>query len=412
MPHKISQPDQDLFDEAGYLRRNPGLIAAIEAGIVESAWAHYDKHGRREGRLPNDVDPDFYLAAYPVIATDLGRPASRGDAVTHFIQFGRARGYLPHATAPRPSDPGMTASAFGGGWTDRADALDAIRNRFDLGRITDRMADRLRAWVRDGYVVVELGTADDRAAPAALALEQAFAGTFPNARFRCPALGGDPLDWVPELPPNPAAVLDIHMLSQAIRRLILAPPVSKFVTALFDSPLLLGRSEGSLRPIPSPPRQDSATVGHTSPRLFAGLWVGLDDPATGSSLFVYPGSHRLPDYKYGGRYKSVEEAERMAEGGLEQEAARHTDHLLTSIRRGGFERTPVELPFGSVAIMHPDLVHETVGVSGLDVRRTVRAWVCPRDTMPLYAERIPTRRHSEDDYTFISGHYPDLEPLD
>ena len=102
----------------------------------------------------------------------------------------------------------------------------------------------------------------------------------------------------------------------------------------------------------------------------------------------------------------------MAEGGLDQEAARHTDHLLTSIRRGGFERTPVELPFGSVAILHPDLVHESAGVSGLDIRRTVRAWVCPRDTTPLFAERVPTQRRTEDDYTFISGVYPDMEPLD
>jgi len=408
----MNQQDRDLFDEAGYLRRNPGLIEAIEAHIVSNAWDHYDKHGRREGRLPNDVDADFYLAAYPIVAADLGRVPGRSDAAAHFVRFGRARGYLPNATAPRPNDPGRSPSPFGGGWTDRADAMDAIQNRFDLGRITDRQADRLRSWVRDGYVTIDIGTAGDRIKPAALALEQAFAGTFPDARFRCPDLGADPVAWDPILTPHAAAVLDIHALSSAVRRLMLAPLASGFLTELFDSPLTIERSEGMLRPVPQPPRQDSAWIGHASSRLFAGLWIALDEEAEAGALFVYPGSHRLPEFAYAGRYKSLEEAERMAEGGLESEAAAHTDHLLREIRRAGLERVPVAPPLGSVTVLHPDLVHEVGGVTGLAVRRALRAWVCPRNAAPLFAERIPTKRHAEDGYSFISGVYPEREPVD
>ena len=404
--------DRDLFDDAGYLRRNLGLMESIEAGIVDSAWDHYDKHGRREGRLPNDVDPDFYLAAYPIMATDLGRPPNRGDAAAHFVRFGRARGYLPNVQAQRPNDPGAVASPFGGGWTDRTDAPDLVQNRFDLARITDRQAERLRSWVRDGYVVIDLGTATDRQAPAALALEQIFAGAAEGALFRCPALGSESMSWVPELTPNPAAALDIHYLSRAARALILAPPVVRFLTELFDSPLLIAGSEGVLRPNASPPHQDSALIAHSTQRQFAGLWFGLDDPPAGDAMHLYPGSHRFPDFRYAGRYKSVEEARRMAAGGLAEDEARHTDSLLTALRRGGLERRSLTPPHGSVVVWHPDLVCEVTPVTGLDVRRGIRAWVCPRFATPLYAERAPIRLCAQEGHFFASGAYAQREPLD
>ena len=412
MPELIRPQDRDLFDEAGYLRRNPGLVDAIGAHIVGSAWDHYDKHGRREGRLPNDVDPDFYLATYPIVATDLGRAPNRGEAAVHFIRFGRARGYLPHAKADRPENPGAIGSPFGGGWTDRADALDLIQNRFDIGRLTDRQADRLRSWVRDGYVVLDLTTSTDRFAPAALALEQIFAGAVPGSLFRCPSLSVDPLEWVPELTPNPATMLDIHYLSKAVRSLILAPPVTGFLTELFDSPLTITASEGELRPVGRLLRQDSTLFGHSAQRLFAGLWFGMDEPPAGETLQVYPGSHRLPDFRYAGRHKSAEEARRMGENDASKQDIAISDLMLTAIRRGGLERRPLIPPYGSVAILHPDLAHESVATAGLAARRGIRAWVCPRYVAPLYAERVATRLHSQDGNAFTSGVYPEWEPLD
>src|SRR5580704_9946070 len=93
--------DADLFDEAGYLRLYPGIAEAMMHGVVDTAWNHYHRHGREEGRQPNDVDPAFYLAAYAQVERDLGRPPVPEDAAPHFITLGRARGYLPNARAPR-----------------------------------------------------------------------------------------------------------------------------------------------------------------------------------------------------------------------------------------------------------------------------------------------------------------------
>src|SRR5580765_1026885 len=92
--------DADLFDEAGYLRLYPGIAHAMMQGVVDTAWNHYHRHGRDEGRKPNDVDPDFYLAAYPEMERDLGHAPTEADAAPHFITLGRARGWLPNAQAP------------------------------------------------------------------------------------------------------------------------------------------------------------------------------------------------------------------------------------------------------------------------------------------------------------------------
>ena len=52
-------PDQAAFDEAGYLRLYPDIGEAIAVGHELGAWEHYRRHGRAEGRLPNDLDAGF-----------------------------------------------------------------------------------------------------------------------------------------------------------------------------------------------------------------------------------------------------------------------------------------------------------------------------------------------------------------
>lgn len=43
-------PPRGEFSEPGYLRLHADVAAAIEAGVVGSAWQHFVLHGRREGR--------------------------------------------------------------------------------------------------------------------------------------------------------------------------------------------------------------------------------------------------------------------------------------------------------------------------------------------------------------------------
>ena len=45
-----SIPSRGEFSEEGYLQLHPDVAAALEAGIVGSAWQHFILHGQREGR--------------------------------------------------------------------------------------------------------------------------------------------------------------------------------------------------------------------------------------------------------------------------------------------------------------------------------------------------------------------------
>ena len=68
----------------------------------------------------------------------------------------------------------------------------------------------------------------------------------------------------------------------------------------------------------------------------------------------------------------------------------HPVVVAQAIRRAGLERVPLAPDRETVVIMHPDLVHEAVGTTGLAVQRGIFARVCPRYVMPLYAEREET----------------------
>ncbi|MFC0282259.1 hypothetical protein ACFFJB_01255 [Camelimonas abortus] len=54
------------FDPEWYLKKNPDVLAAIQAGLISSAEEHFQLYGKYEGRNPSPfIDLDFYLAANP-----------------------------------------------------------------------------------------------------------------------------------------------------------------------------------------------------------------------------------------------------------------------------------------------------------------------------------------------------------
>ncbi len=76
-----------LFDTDYYLATNPDVAAAIQAGAFESAFQHFAQHGVIEGRDPSAFfDTSAYLARYGDVA------AAGVDALDHFLTFGLAEG--------------------------------------------------------------------------------------------------------------------------------------------------------------------------------------------------------------------------------------------------------------------------------------------------------------------------------
>src|SRR6266446_4201030 len=58
------------FDEEWYLSQYPDVRAAIQSGLLKSAFEHYRRRGILEKRLPSKpvVNEAWYLEAYPDVA--------------------------------------------------------------------------------------------------------------------------------------------------------------------------------------------------------------------------------------------------------------------------------------------------------------------------------------------------------
>jgi hypothetical protein len=400
--------EADLFDEAGYLRLYPGIALAMMQGRVDTAWNHFFHHGRAEGRRANDIDPDFYLAAYREIARDLGRPPTAEDAAPHFITLGRARGYLPNATAPRADNGAALVSPFGGLWTDQANALDLIQGRLDRDRIRRRDAAMLRVFALEGIVDLDRPNDKERLQNAALAVDQAFTGRFPELLFAASTSGMAPLAWRPELTEQPVTALDPHMVSRAIRNLLLDPTVTDFLSLLFDARPLLTGSRAFLRESAAPER-DVAWFGHTLPLQFVAVTFALDVSDAGPA-YVWPGSHRLRDMPWDRRHVTLSEALRNGAGGLGREIARREDVVRGLVR--GHEPRRLDASEGRRMIRHANLIHAASAPEPPAQRRSLTAWYCPSHVAPCHMETTHARIHEHGGFAYSSGVYPLLDPLD
>jgi hypothetical protein len=400
--------DADLFDEAGYLRLYPGIAEAMMHGIVATAWDHFSRHGRNEGRQPNDVDPTFYLASYPEIERDLGHPPSPSDAAAHYITLGRTRGYRPNARAPRATNGAAMPSPFGGFWTDHANALDLIQCRLDPGLIRRKDAAMLRTFALDG--IVELIEAHDRdqLRDAALIVDQAFTGMFPNLLFGAEARGIAPQPWRPELTEQPVAALDPHMVSRKVREMLLDKMVTNFLALLFNAQPRLAASRAFLREAAAPDR-DAAWNAYTLPLQFVAVSFALEATEAGAAL-VWPGSQRLPDLPWPGGHLSVSEAWRAKAAGLEAALVGREERVRGLVHGQEPRQLPARL--GTRMIRHANLIHAAEPPFRPLQRRTLTAWFCPSFVAPEYMETAPTRVHMQDGVAFSSGVYPAMDPVD
>jgi ectoine hydroxylase-related dioxygenase (phytanoyl-CoA dioxygenase family) len=245
---------------------------------------------------------------------------------------------------------------------------------------------------------------------AARDLDRAYAGGFPELKFECPALAPGHTYWHAALNAHAAKALDLHHFSKPVRDLMFARPIAAFLGLLCDSKLLASQSLTFLRGSAQDGHQDSAYVAYTIPRQFAASWIALEDVTIGAGeLFYYDGSHKFPDFLYGGRHKSVFEAERLGpRDRLDHEIPAHVESLANRARDLGLQKSVFAARKGDVLIWHADLVHGGNPISRDVTRKSVVTHYCPKRLAPLFAERIPTRLWTHDGHFYTTSHY---EPL-
>ena len=104
-------------------------------------------------------------------------------------------------------------------------------------------------------------------------------------------------------------------------------------------------------------------------------------------LFYLRGSHRLEEFLYADRYKSVSEAMR---GGVPAEEVNtqigpaHSRSLVLGPQLPGWIAKPFLARRGDVLIWHADLAHGGGPISAERTRRSVVTHYCSKYTVPLF----------------------------
>lgn len=281
-------------------------------------------------------------------------------------------------------------SRFGGYWTDRDDAEQLLAAKVAKGEIGGADEERLRAWMRDGYVVLP------RAVPAelveAIDAEVDRIWTRADASYRI-ELGNRYQPLAPELRAEPCKLLDLYARFRPALEAALSEPIRRFLALVFEREPLLFQSLSFERGSRQAIHQDAAYVVLDSPMELAAAWIALEDVQKGSGeLEYYVGSHRLPDFVFPGGARSFD-AEL-------HDAALHERYLAGLHERAqalGLVRERFRPKKGDALIWSADLAHG--GSPVLDPKLTRKSLVChycPSDVRPYFfhhrAERTPIRR--------------------
>jgi hypothetical protein len=400
---ETSEPESDFYDENVYLSRYPDIAAAVAAGKWPNGYAHYKAHGKAEGRKAGNFDTAFYLASYPLAAAEIAEGRYQ-DAMDHYRRIGFARGYIPTPVAERPAHASRLPQ-FGGFWADRPDALDVVDGKLEVGQIDEKQAEQLRFWIKNGYVILP-GALPPRLATRALKeVDRAYAGGFNDLLFECAAMGAGHRYWSPELAHHAAKALDLHYFSPVIREVMFAPAIVNFLALIFESKAFASQSLTFYRGSAQDPHQDSAYVAYSVPRQFAASWVAVEDVTIGAGeLFYYDGSHRFPDFLYGGKHKSVSEANRVGpKDKLPTEIPAHVKNLIRLAQVEGLEKSVFAAKKGDALIWHADLVHGGNPISHDVTCKSVVTHYCPKRRAPLFAERMQLKLEEHQGHFYTTG---------
>jgi phytanoyl-CoA hydroxylase len=270
-------------------------------------------------------------------------------------------------------------SRFGGLWTDLYEADERLTAMLAEGAVTNREAEQLRFWMRDGYVVLEDAVPLPIIDRVVEDVEAAWRGELPRTQIEFPRDGAIRIERpAPEFRSEAHKLLSLHAESVAAREAIFANPILDFLTLVYErAPLAfstLGFDIGTRQPI----HQDTAYVAVSSPMDMVASWIALEDVnGVCGALEYYEGSHRIPESVFpdGMRLMPVE---------LQTEEAYHY-HLQAMCRQLRCNLKEFRPRKGTALIWSADLVHGgkreiQPGTS----RRSLVTHYCPIDSEPVY----------------------------
>lgn len=172
-----------------------------------------------------------------------------------------------------------------------------------------------------------------------------------------------------------AKLLDMHMLSDPVRKAFFSPRLLRFMQLVFERPPVAFQSltfeYGSQQPV----HCDVAFVHVSSPREFVASWIALEDIEPGSGeLEYFPGSHCLDDYLFPGQTP-------WACGDLSD----YNRQLVSKAGQAGLKLERFLPRKGDVLFWNAGLYHGGSKCDRSKTRRSLVTHYCPVDRLPMYA---------------------------
>jgi ABC-2 type transport system ATP-binding protein len=309
----------------------------------------------------------------------------RSELVHVGVRLADSKRYLRQSeAAEKPA--ATTVSRFGGFWIDREDWIDRLARKHRDGELSDELSDAIFRFVRDGYHVVQgavpgevidrLNADIDRLwhhPPPDLMVE-----TFEpdgvhkhvpaDVRFRAGA----------------TKLLDVYAFSSLAREAIAAPRVIEFLAAVFEDKPKVFQGLYFWKGAEQRFHKDTAYVKiDTGPMHLAATWLALEDVRPGAGeLTYYIGSHRAPDFLFGGSSKWMEghpEEHARFLRSVDEDAARYRHGTGSFLARKG-----------DVLIWHGNLAHGDAPVRHPgSTRKSLVTHFTTRSDEPFY------RRHGQ-----------------
>lgn len=290
-------------------------------------------------------------------------------------------------------------SRFGGLWIDRADWRQQITAR----NLTSEQAEQVEFFAENGFIILPGAAASETVDAFRRKIEISFREGNRDVLYQRHN-GHDvlPLD-------GPADRLGVRVVdsfvpfSEALD-LFSSPALIAFLQLIFDqNPLLfqsLSFDQGSQQGL----HQDTAYVVVDQPIELAACWIALEDIQPGSGELMYvPGSHRLPDWNFGGDRKHWNPIEDGKEP--HDQWARHLMRHAQESKYGIRYFLPKK---GDILVWHADLAHGGAPVQDPNLtRQSLVGHFCPQDRSPYFFSTSPhldTIRH-RNALAYCSQHY-------
>lgn len=289
-------------------------------------------------------------------------------------------------------------------WVDRSDFEQEILRRLATGQLAPGLEAAVRSFARDGYIVLPGAAAEADLVRFEQAISKAFSEGHPHLVGLLPG-DGTPRPVVQGMDPRQVRIVDCFAVLPEALALFSSPSLTEFLASVLDERPLLFQSisfeVGSQQGL----HQDTAyVVVDQRPMELAACWIALEDIKPGSGELQYMvGSHRLPDFDFGGNKKHWNAA---ADG-----VDKHTEWFNWILRQGDERSLPTERFLarrGDILVWHADLAHGGSPILNESLsRKSLVGHYCPTSATPLFMKVAPARAKvlSHGSIDFASWYY-------